>query len=188
MSLVQCPECNGDVSDQAVICPHCGYPLKHKETQNEEYVLSKGPATGSGFATFLRVIAWISWVGGLIISIAGVSSYRYQASSSVVTFLTLFLSYFIYGVLFMCLATVVDQVSATYSIVSGIMLEKRKQEQKSISNSTSKQSYVTDLSGGGGWTCPNCRYSNKSWDDYCKSCGEPKRKAQDKKVGVFFPK
>ncbi len=28
MSLVECPECNGEISDQAVMCPHCGYPIK----------------------------------------------------------------------------------------------------------------------------------------------------------------
>lgn len=28
MSLIKCPECNHDVSDMAVSCPNCGYPLK----------------------------------------------------------------------------------------------------------------------------------------------------------------
>jgi len=27
MALTQCPECAGQVSDQAISCPHCGYPL-----------------------------------------------------------------------------------------------------------------------------------------------------------------
>lgn len=27
MALLNCPECNGNVSDKAVSCPHCGYPL-----------------------------------------------------------------------------------------------------------------------------------------------------------------
>lgn len=31
MSLKQCPECGGTISDKATICPHCGAPLK---TQN----------------------------------------------------------------------------------------------------------------------------------------------------------
>ena len=26
--LTECPECNLQVSDKAVTCPHCGYPLK----------------------------------------------------------------------------------------------------------------------------------------------------------------
>ncbi len=27
MSLMQCPECEGKMSDQACFCPHCGFPL-----------------------------------------------------------------------------------------------------------------------------------------------------------------
>ena len=28
MALIKCPECNNEVSDKALNCPHCGYPLK----------------------------------------------------------------------------------------------------------------------------------------------------------------
>lgn len=28
MALIKCPECNGQVSDKADVCIHCGYPLK----------------------------------------------------------------------------------------------------------------------------------------------------------------
>ena len=30
MALMTCPECTGKVSDKAVICPHCGYPIQDK--------------------------------------------------------------------------------------------------------------------------------------------------------------
>lgn len=30
MALIQCPECKKEVSDQAAVCIHCGYPLKTK--------------------------------------------------------------------------------------------------------------------------------------------------------------
>ena len=36
MSLIQCPECSHDVSDQAPTCPSCGYPLK-KQASEPEY-------------------------------------------------------------------------------------------------------------------------------------------------------
>ncbi len=26
MALIKCPECRGQVSDQATACPHCGHP------------------------------------------------------------------------------------------------------------------------------------------------------------------
>ena len=27
MALIKCPECELQVSDKAITCPHCGYPL-----------------------------------------------------------------------------------------------------------------------------------------------------------------
>jgi hypothetical protein len=36
MALIQCPECSGQVSDQALACPHCGYPLKSTQTAATE--------------------------------------------------------------------------------------------------------------------------------------------------------
>ena len=27
MGLINCPECNKEISDYAVACPHCGYPM-----------------------------------------------------------------------------------------------------------------------------------------------------------------
>lgn len=31
MAIIKCPECGKDISDQAVSCPHCGYPLANKD-------------------------------------------------------------------------------------------------------------------------------------------------------------
>ena len=28
MSIIQCPECKKEISNQATSCPHCGYKLK----------------------------------------------------------------------------------------------------------------------------------------------------------------
>ncbi|MCH4207352.1 MAG: zinc ribbon domain-containing protein [Solobacterium sp.] len=33
MAMIKCPECGASISDQAVSCPHCGYPLN--QTANE---------------------------------------------------------------------------------------------------------------------------------------------------------
>ena len=38
MALIKCPECNSDISDQAVKCPKCGYELK---TPKEPYKKEK---------------------------------------------------------------------------------------------------------------------------------------------------
>ena len=36
MALIQCPECKGEVSDQASSCPHCGYPLQKSTTPSTQ--------------------------------------------------------------------------------------------------------------------------------------------------------
>ena len=28
MALITCPECTGNISDKALFCPHCGFPLQ----------------------------------------------------------------------------------------------------------------------------------------------------------------
>ena len=35
MALVKCPECGNDVSDTARTCPHCGYNLRIKNTEQK---------------------------------------------------------------------------------------------------------------------------------------------------------
>lgn len=37
MALIQCPECSGQISDKAAICPHCGFPVR------DDSVLAKPP-------------------------------------------------------------------------------------------------------------------------------------------------
>lgn len=34
MALINCPECNHQVSDEATICPNCGYPLYKNLNEN----------------------------------------------------------------------------------------------------------------------------------------------------------
>lgn len=37
MALIKCPECNGEVSSKAEVCPHCGYSIKdYFEKQKQE--------------------------------------------------------------------------------------------------------------------------------------------------------
>ncbi len=46
MALIICPECGGKVSDQAVVCIHCGYPLKQEDiitTDNVPTEIERGP-------------------------------------------------------------------------------------------------------------------------------------------------
>lgn len=38
MALITCPECHGQVSDKADVCPHCGYPMERAEQETEQLV------------------------------------------------------------------------------------------------------------------------------------------------------
>lgn len=31
MSLIKCPECNKEISDKAITCPHCGNPINESQ-------------------------------------------------------------------------------------------------------------------------------------------------------------
>ena len=36
MALIKCPECNNQVSSNAVTCPHCGNPLQSTQTSRQD--------------------------------------------------------------------------------------------------------------------------------------------------------
>jgi hypothetical protein len=39
MSLIDCPECAGDVSEHADSCPHCGYPFQQSDADSRAGVV-----------------------------------------------------------------------------------------------------------------------------------------------------
>ena len=43
MALVNCPECGREISDQAVACPHCGFPMKDSVKLRADGPLTKLP-------------------------------------------------------------------------------------------------------------------------------------------------
>lgn len=63
MALIKCPECRGDVSDKAAVCPHCGY----YKTQRRLYD-SAHDEVSLGEKVF-KVGAGVIWVGGFIVAI-----------------------------------------------------------------------------------------------------------------------
>lgn len=52
--LIKCPECNLNVSDKAISCPHCGYPLK-KDLVTKKYRLTKRKRLPNGFGYITEI-------------------------------------------------------------------------------------------------------------------------------------
>ena len=80
MALVNCPECNSQVSDAASMCPHCGAPLKSSASV---VVNPQGSSLGSSnicpethLAKAIIVTLLCCWPVGIpaIINAAGVTS------------------------------------------------------------------------------------------------------------------
>lgn len=38
MALIKCPECGKEISDKAIMCINCGYPLNSLENKTDEYI------------------------------------------------------------------------------------------------------------------------------------------------------
>ena len=66
--LIHCPECHKEVSDEAINCPHCGFPIKGKSKKelkvvdfsNAEVILERGVAR---YLKFLIYIAGPIMIG-----------------------------------------------------------------------------------------------------------------------------
>lgn len=62
MALIKCSECGTDISDKAVSCPKCGYPL-HKTEENQ--VPQKGKNKGKTFLISGGIMFFVFLVFGL---------------------------------------------------------------------------------------------------------------------------
>ncbi len=59
MSMINCPECKKEISDKALVCPNCGYPLSNNISNADFSMKKKIPGRGFG-------------VSGLVMGILGV--------------------------------------------------------------------------------------------------------------------
>ncbi len=69
MALSSCPDCNGNVSDQAPTCPHCGRPL----TREDRDVPFPSPAKSVSGSGGCAACGWLSLgiVGALLLGLGG---------------------------------------------------------------------------------------------------------------------
>lgn len=55
MALIKCPECQLQVSDKAITCPHCGYPLDSKAVKRQYNKSTKRKRLPNGFGTISKL-------------------------------------------------------------------------------------------------------------------------------------
>ena len=87
MALINCPECEKEISDKAKSCPNCGYELNPQASQPKQP--SKKKSSGSGYGTWIVVIGVIIFILYLI----GSSSDDNSSSSSSTGSTNKFLAY-----------------------------------------------------------------------------------------------
>ncbi len=81
MALIDCMECEAKVSDQAISCPHCGFPIKDKSNESdqktvliektskdikEQYALSLTLCLISAFITFYLILVDMPKAAGFV--------------------------------------------------------------------------------------------------------------------------
>ena len=53
--LIKCPECAGQISDQAFACPHCGYPMRPGAVQAPRRGPRRRPRLPNGFGQISEI-------------------------------------------------------------------------------------------------------------------------------------
>ena len=131
MALIKCPECGLSISDKAAACPNCGYPLQ-PAPEPVEYELTRAYPSASKGAEFLRVVAWLVWMGGLIVAIiTGIvekETHYYPYTEKAFDwgiFLTALGTYAVYGGLIWSVSLLFEDVHNIYTSLSTLRLSNK---------------------------------------------------------------
>ena len=76
MALINCPECNKEISDTTKSCPHCGYSIKEEITQTELGSVETNAAAGVmwiclGIVSLIIGLFTVGIIIGIFIIIGG---------------------------------------------------------------------------------------------------------------------
>ncbi len=64
MSLVNCTECNNEVSDKASACPKCGAPVKHSEIEEQRAAVTQSHLNQDLSGPFFLQIVIVAIIAG----------------------------------------------------------------------------------------------------------------------------
>lgn len=63
MALIKCPECGKEISDKAINCPNCGFPINLVEVETEQdRIIVRGKNRGKNFLIFGGILFLVSMV------------------------------------------------------------------------------------------------------------------------------
>ena len=80
MALMNCPECNKEISTEAVVCPNCGYVISKIETQTNEPKPNKKNSVISIVGMCISIISFVFIINplpsiiGSLLSVIGLFS------------------------------------------------------------------------------------------------------------------
>lgn len=76
MSIIKCPECGKEISNQASSCPNCGYSLSNEtqENNNAKSQASKKPSGSCGCLIIIIAFALIGWLLNSLLNLFGYES------------------------------------------------------------------------------------------------------------------
>lgn len=169
MSMVKCPECKCEISAEAEICPGCGHRMKDERY----YTLKKGEEKGSFALIFFALLALIIFIGGCSISynastVEIPSRYSFSAPTKETdwgSFFTVLVPYVFYSVALIAIGVTINRVKLIYDILSGLYLEKEKDETEKTIRMHIGQTEDT-------WRCKKCGAWNPTGRATCRNCGE----------------
>ena len=149
------------------------------EKEATQYELQKETASVSYGASFMRAMAWMIWIGGLVLAIAssiGSESYGYYSTRTTFNwgnFSTVIATYAVYGGLAWSVASLFEDVHGIFQVMSTLKLvEKEKpttktESAKKIHSSASGPSSIIFNQ----WKCQKCGTMNDKSRLFCKNCG-----------------
>ena len=67
MALINCPECNKEISDKVKACPHCGYPFEEQTPANENMQKVELSSVNLQPRNPAKIKKIMFWIGGVAI-------------------------------------------------------------------------------------------------------------------------
>ncbi len=75
MSLIHCPECQKEISEQAKSCPNCGYPIPVKKTKYELECERQSIRNAGINAFFGASIALLILIGVILVALIVIGAF-----------------------------------------------------------------------------------------------------------------